>query len=85
MSVPVLAAAEPATRAAEPVIRIRELAFRWSPGAQVVLALDALDVGAGERVFIDGPSGSGKPRIRLEEPAQPAPHRRPNPCSGRPH
>ncbi len=45
---------------AEAVIRIRDLAFRWSPRGPVVLALDALDVAAGERVFIEGPSGSGK-------------------------
>jgi putative ABC transport system ATP-binding protein len=43
-----------------PAIHIRNLAFRWHPGAPVVLALDALTVEQGERVFVEGPSGSGK-------------------------
>lgn len=46
--------------AAEGVITIRSLSFRWQPQAPVVLALDALGIAAGERVFIEGPSGSGK-------------------------
>ncbi|WP_296810135.1 ABC transporter ATP-binding protein [Thiocapsa sp.] len=43
-----------------PVIAIRDLAFRWRPGAPVVLAIDHLEIARGERVFIEGPSGSGK-------------------------
>jgi len=54
----VRAPALPSSR--EPVIAIRDLAFRWGPRSPVVLALDALDVAPGERVFIEGPSGSGK-------------------------
>jgi len=46
--------------ALEPVIRICDLTFRWAAGAPVVLALDAVEIAAGERVFIEGPSGSGK-------------------------
>lgn len=46
--------------AAEGVITIRGLSFRWQPQAPVVLALDALGIVEGERVFIEGPSGSGK-------------------------
>ena len=42
------------------VIDIRGLSFRWQPQAPVVLALEALQIEAGERVFIEGPSGSGK-------------------------
>jgi putative ABC transport system ATP-binding protein len=42
------------------VIAIRDLAFRWGPQSPVALALDRLEVAAGERVFVEGPSGSGK-------------------------
>ena len=46
--------------AADALIDIRGLSFRWRQRAPVVLALDALRIGKGERVFIEGPSGSGK-------------------------
>lgn len=41
-------------------VRLRDLAFRWRPGAPLVLALEDLAIAQGERVFIEGPSGSGK-------------------------
>jgi putative ABC transport system ATP-binding protein len=41
-------------------VHIRDLRFRWSSGAPLVLSLDDLVIGRGERVFIEGPSGSGK-------------------------
>lgn len=47
-------------RDAAPVIRIRDLAFRWHPREPVVLALEELAVEQGEQVFVEGPSGSGK-------------------------
>lgn len=43
-----------------PAVHIRDLAFRWGPGAPLVLALDELVVQRGERIFIEGQSGSGK-------------------------
>lgn len=42
------------------VIEIRDLLFRWQPAGPTVLAIEGLQVAAGERVFIEGPSGSGK-------------------------
>jgi putative ABC transport system ATP-binding protein len=44
----------------DPIIRIRDLAFRWRPDADIVLAIEQLDIQRGERLFIAGPSGSGK-------------------------
>ena len=42
------------------MLHIEALRFAW-PGAQAdVLAIDALDIAAGERVFLHGPSGCGK-------------------------
>jgi putative ABC transport system ATP-binding protein len=43
-----------------PIIRIRDLTFRWRPDADIVLSIDRLDVRPGERLFVAGPSGSGK-------------------------
>ncbi|WPL17053.1 putative ABC transporter ATP-binding protein [Thiorhodovibrio winogradskyi] len=42
------------------IIDIKALAFRWQPGAPLVLSIDDLRVASGERLFIKGPSGSGK-------------------------
>lgn len=42
------------------VVEAHDLSFRWRPRDPDVLAIDALEVRAGERVFIEGPSGSGK-------------------------
>lgn len=42
------------------VIDVSDLAFRWQPEAPTVLSIDALQVDAGECLFIKGPSGSGK-------------------------
>jgi putative ABC transport system ATP-binding protein len=42
------------------IIDIKALAFRWQPGAPLVLSIDDLRVATGERLFIKGPSGSGK-------------------------
>jgi putative ABC transport system ATP-binding protein len=43
----------------QPVIDIRDIAFAWKQGPQV-LDIPAFRVDAGERVFLRGPSGSGK-------------------------
>lgn len=42
------------------VIDINNLEFSWSSQASTVLSIDALQVDAGERLFIKGPSGCGK-------------------------
>lgn len=42
------------------VIDVSNLAFRWQPEAATILSIDALQVEAGECLFIKGPSGSGK-------------------------
>jgi len=42
------------------VIEAEDLRFRWRPGDADIIAIDRLEVAAGERVFIEGPSGSGK-------------------------
>lgn len=42
------------------VIDIKGLQFRWQPSAPLVLAIEDLTVAPGERLFIKGPSGSGK-------------------------
>ncbi|MBV2263301.1 MAG: ATP-binding cassette domain-containing protein [Thauera sp.] len=47
--------AEPA-----PAVRVCGLHYRWPGSAHDCLAIDALQLGAGERVFLRGPSGSGK-------------------------
>ena len=44
----------------QPVIEIRQLAFRWQQQAPLVLDMEQLTVHAGQRVFIKGASGSGK-------------------------
>ncbi len=45
---------------APPVVDLRGLRFSWRPDAPPVVAVDALRVEAGERVFLHGASGSGK-------------------------
>lgn len=45
---------------AQPVIGIEDLRFRWPGQAAPCLEFARLDVMAGERVFIHGPSGIGK-------------------------
>jgi putative ABC transport system ATP-binding protein len=42
------------------VIEVRELRYAWPRAGHDVLAIDAFDVAAGERVFVHGPSGCGK-------------------------
>ncbi len=42
-----------------PTVDIRDLRFAW-PGGPIVLDIEAMTLGAGERVFLKGPSGSGK-------------------------
>ncbi|MCP5143002.1 MAG: ABC transporter ATP-binding protein [Chromatiales bacterium] len=42
------------------IIDVKDLEFRWQPGAPTVLSIDAFQVSAGECLFIKGPSGSGK-------------------------
>jgi putative ABC transport system ATP-binding protein len=44
----------------DPAVRIRDLVFRWRRDTPPVLAIEALDVARGERIFIKGASGSGK-------------------------
>ncbi|MFZ8963484.1 MAG: ATP-binding cassette domain-containing protein [Steroidobacteraceae bacterium] len=43
----------------EGAIEIRQLRFGWKPG-ECLLSIEAFTVGRGERVFLHGPSGSGK-------------------------
>ena len=43
-----------------PAVVIDNLFFRWQEGDPDVLAIERLTVGAGGRVFIEGPSGRGK-------------------------
>jgi len=43
-----------------PVVELRDLTFTWPGAAAPALCIDALDIGAGEKLFIEGPSGSGK-------------------------
>jgi len=52
--------AETRTELRNPVIRMRDVQFRWRPRDPLVLDIPALDISKGERVFIKGPSGSGK-------------------------
>lgn len=42
------------------IVEAHNLSFRWQPRDPDVLAIEALEIRAGERVFIEGPSGSGK-------------------------
>jgi putative ABC transport system ATP-binding protein len=50
----------PAPAAPEPAVHLRDLRFRWPRAAADTLAIDALDIAAGEAVFLHGPSGCGK-------------------------
>lgn len=43
-----------------PAVRLCGLRYRWPGGARDCLAIDALQLDAGERAFLRGPSGSGK-------------------------
>lgn len=43
-----------------PAVRLSGLRYRWPGSAHDCLAIDALQLGAGERAFLRGPSGSGK-------------------------
>jgi putative ABC transport system ATP-binding protein len=42
------------------VISLRDVRYAWPRATRDVLAIDALDVAAGETVFLHGPSGCGK-------------------------
>ena len=42
------------------MIEIRQLRYAWPRTGHDVLAIDAFEVAAGERVFVHGPSGCGK-------------------------
>lgn len=42
------------------MIAIRDLRFRWPRADRDTVAIDALDIAAGESVFLHGPSGCGK-------------------------
>jgi len=44
----------------EPIIRLDNVLFRWSPRAGPCLDIPRFEVRAGERIFLRGPSGSGK-------------------------
>lgn len=44
----------------EPAVRLADVRFRWSESAPLTLDIPAFDVRAGERVFVEGPSGGGK-------------------------
>ena len=43
-----------------PIVSLHQLRFRWSQQGPDILAIDALEVAAGEHLFVEGPSGSGK-------------------------
>ena len=42
-----------------PIVSVSDLRFAW-PGQSEILDIEALALGAGERLFLRGPSGSGK-------------------------
>lgn len=44
----------------EPLIRLRDVKFRWKISAPWLLDIPQLDIVRGEKVFLFGPSGSGK-------------------------
>ena len=44
----------------EAVIELSDVRFAWAPGAADVIDIDRLRIERGERVFLRGPSGSGK-------------------------
>ncbi|WP_462322906.1 ABC transporter ATP-binding protein [Halochromatium sp.] len=43
-----------------PIVALHQLRFRWRAQGPDILAIDALEVAAGERLFVEGSSGSGK-------------------------
>ena len=43
-----------------PVLSLRDVTFRWQRRLPPVLSIPAFSLGAGERVFLAGPSGTGK-------------------------
>jgi putative ABC transport system ATP-binding protein len=45
---------------ATPLLRVRNLRFRWNRSQPPCVEIEQLDVQAGERIFVHGPSGSGK-------------------------
>ncbi len=42
------------------MVELKNLEFCWEPETTAVLAIETLQISAGERIFIEGPSGSGK-------------------------
>ena len=46
-------------------VDISQLRFAWRNGLDPVLAIEHLRIGRGERVFIEGPSGSGRVHRRV--------------------
>jgi len=44
----------------DPVVLLHQLRFRWCARGPDILAIDALQIAAGEHLFVEGPSGSGK-------------------------
>lgn len=49
-----------ASSEAAPAVVLRDLRFRYADDGPLVLTIDRLAIGAGERVAVVGPSGSGK-------------------------
>jgi len=50
----------PASEHGPAIVEVRDLVFRYRGQARSALTLGALRVGAGERLFVHGPSGGGK-------------------------
>jgi len=61
-SAPVIPAANAGSRgeATGVVVELAQLRFAWSGAGPPVLDIDSLRITPGERVFLRGPSGSGK-------------------------
>jgi phosphonate transport system ATP-binding protein len=53
-------AAAAAPQGASPAVLLRDLRFRYAPAGPLILAIDHLAIGPGERIAVVGPSGSGK-------------------------
>lgn len=51
---------KPVTSRAEPALRARNLTFRYRPNGRPVLRDVGLDIFAGDRLLLEGPSGGGK-------------------------